>query len=397
MNLRPKSVTRLISLSPGWLGSLCLAILLLILVAGLRPFNFFPINEVEWLPDKNGVHFYGQGIVIGSEAWLKDQKSLSPEKPISLELWLRPLMETTNLPSILTLYDGKTPDIFLIGQWKSHLIVQSRTDDRASGKRDKPHRQMSIRNALSKNQDAFITITSGSDGSALYVNGQRARTYPRHHLLAGYASGPSRFILGNSPTGESYWNGNLMGLAIYNGVLSADQVTRNYRSWLRNDPYPAEGKGALLSLYPFTERQGTIAHNETNPKDALIIPEIFKPVNRKILYPGWPNFSSHWSFAQDVTINILGFIPLGFFFSALLMKVTHQRRLWVYLITAILGLCISVFIEVSQAYLPTRDSSLADVVWNGAGTILGIAIFQVIEKGVGGRVLGKTEVTRCKV
>ena len=37
------------------LKALCLAVLLSILVAGLWPFNFFPENRVEWLPDRDGV------------------------------------------------------------------------------------------------------------------------------------------------------------------------------------------------------------------------------------------------------------------------------------------------------------------------------------------------------
>jgi len=40
------------------LGSICFAILIIILIAGLWPFNFFPKNKVTWLPDKNGVFFF---------------------------------------------------------------------------------------------------------------------------------------------------------------------------------------------------------------------------------------------------------------------------------------------------------------------------------------------------
>jgi len=47
------------------------------------------------------------------------------------------------------------------------------------------------------------------------------------------------------------------------------------------------------------------------------------------------------------------------------------------MITAILGMGLSLAIELSKAYLPTRDSSLADVASNFAGTILGIVIFQI--------------------
>lgn len=377
MNLGLKYISQLNPESPRLLGALCMAILIIILVAGLWPFNFFPRNKVAWLPDQNGVHFYGQGIIISSAVRDKEQKPPFPDGTITLELWLRPLMETGNLPHILTLYDGKTPDIFLVGQWKSHLIIRSRTDDQAARKRVKPYQEIGIHNALLKNQNTLITITSGSEGSAIYVNGKLAQTYPRHRLLSGNRSGDIRLILGNSPTGESCWNGNLMGLAIYNRALSADQVSGDYRSWLGNDYAMIKRSDGLVGLYPFNERKGSMVHNEANANDTLIIPGIFKPLQRKILAPLWLDFQWNLSFVQDVTINILGFIPFGFYFSALFLKTARKRSLSAYMITAILGMGLSLAIELSQAYLPTRDSSLADVASNFAGTILGIVIFQI--------------------
>jgi len=60
-------------------------------------------------------------------------------------------------------------------------------------------------------------------------------------------------------------------------------------------------------------------------------------------------------------INILGFIPFGFFFSALLLKITGLRRLSAYLLIVALGTGLSFTIELIQPYLPTRGSSLTDV------------------------------------
>jgi len=375
-NLGLKYISQLNPESPRLLGAVCMAILIIILVAGLWPFNFFPRNTVAWLPDQNGVHIYGQGI-INSNTRLKDHQSLFPDTSITLELRLRPLMETGNLPHILTYYDGKTPDIFFVGQWKSHLIIRSRTDDPTARKRGKPYQEIGILNVLLRNQDSFIAITSGPEGSAIYVNGKLKGAYPRYRLLAGNTSGNVRLILGNSSTGESYWNGNIMGLAIYNRALSADQVSRDYRSWRENDHAMIKRSDGLVGLYPFNERKGAMAHNETNANDTLIIPERFTPLQRKILSPLWPEFQWNLSFIQDITINILGFIPFGFYFSALFLKTTRERRLPSYMITTILGMGISLAIELSQAYLPTRDSSLTDVVMNSAGTILGVVTFQI--------------------
>jgi len=360
--------------NPLLLGAVCMAILITILVTGLWPFNFFPRNAVAWLPDQNGVRFYGQGI-ISSNNRQQDHQFPFPDASITLELWLRPMTETGN---ILTYYDSKSPDIFFVGQWKSHLIIRSRTDDPAARKRGKPYQEIGLRNVLQKNRDSFITIASGPEGSAIYVSDRLADVYPRRRLLARNTSGNVRLILGNSSTGESFWNGNLMGLAIYNRVLSADQISRDYRSWRENDHAMIKQGDGLVGLYPFSEKKGTMVHNEINPNDTLTIPERFKPLHRKILYPFWPESLWNLSFISDVTINVLGFIPFGFCFSALFLKTVRQRRLASYMSAAILGVGISLVIELIQAYIPTRDSSLMDVMSNSTGTILGVVIFKIL-------------------
>jgi VanZ family protein len=74
--------------------------------------------------------------------------------------------------------------------------------------------------------------------------------------------------------------------------------------------------------------------------------------------------------APDVVSNLLLFMPLG----ALLHR-EGQRRSWGLFLTLTLagaaGLLISLTIEYLQAFLPTRDSSLLDVLTNSAGALIG--------------------------
>ena len=380
MNLAFRYISQLNDKTPRLLGTVCFAILLIILVAGLWPFNFLAGNQVAWMPDQDGVHFYGQGIIVSSEVLNKEQRMLFPDKSITLEIRLRPLLVTGNLPHILTLYDGRTPDIFFVGQWKSHLIIRSRTDNPTMRKKGKAYGEIGLNNALLKDRDCFLTITSGTGGTAVYINGKLMRSYAGYNMLAGVTERPVRLILGNSPTGESYWNGNLTGLAIYKRALSADQVFKSYETWTGITPPLVSADDGCLAIYLFNERKGTMVHNEINAIDTLTIPEIFKPVQRKILYPLWSEFRWNLSFIQDITTNTLGFIPFGFFFSALLLKITRLRRLPAYLIIILLGTGLSLTIELIQAYLPTRDSSLMDVLTNSAGTILGAAVCQSLYK-----------------
>jgi len=366
---------------PGLTGAVCLLILLVILVAGLWPFNFFPKNKVIWLPDRDGVFLFGQqSMIISADNTQKGQPPPFPTRSMTLELWLRPAMETGNAPSILTLYDGKTPELLAIKQWRSHLAIWSRADDPIARKRGKPYQEMGFRNALLKGRDAFITIASSAEGTILYLNGEQAQTYPRRRLLAGTPQGNIRLILGNSPTGDSDWAGSIMGLALYNRTLTPDQVARDYQSWLQNDSFSIKQETGLVGLYPFYERRGDIVHNAANADELLMIPEAFKPPQRKGLSSPWRDFQWSLSYFQDVAINLLGFIPLGFFFSAFLLKATGRKKSTVYVVTAVLGITISFSIELLQVHLPTRSPQMTDVLMNSAGTILGIVVFQIVHK-----------------
>ncbi len=85
-------------------------------------------------------------------------------------------------------------------------------------------------------------------------------------------------------------------------------------------------------------------------------------------------FNRRWSYWKNVGINIGGFIPLGFFFCAYLTlagKITRPA-----LVTVFLGAAVSVTIEVLQAYLPTRDSGMTDIITNTLGTCLGVILYR---------------------
>src|SRR5207248_262794 len=78
----------------------------------------------------------------------------------------------------------------------------------------------------------------------------------------------------------------------------------------------------------------------------------------------------------DTLLNILGFIPLGFFLCAYLEDAKHYSRRNGFVGAIIFGVLTSLAIELLQVFLPSRDSSLLDVVNNVLGTIAG-AFFQL--------------------
>jgi glycopeptide antibiotics resistance protein len=363
-------------------GVLFLAVLLIIITAGLWPFNFIPKNKVKWLPDRNGVHFYGHGIIISSDPLRLAPDPSSLEPSITIELHLRPLIETSNLPRILTLYDGKTPDIFFVGQWRSHLDIQSRTDNPAMRKKGKAYGETGLMNALLKNQDVLITVISGKNGTNIYMNGNFAAASPRHSLLSDYKGQAFHIILGNSSTGKGYWTGEFLGLAIYNTTLTPEQISANHLSWLKSDFSSIKQAKSLIALYPFKEREGIFVNNRVGASAALSIPKIFQHPKQAILEPPWQDFYFNGSFITDAIINILGFIPLGLITCTYLLNIMPylKRKNTTYLIVFIFCCSLTFSIELLQIYLPSRQSQLGDVLFNTLGTILGIAVYHAFTK-----------------
>ena len=213
---------------------LCLLYALGLLCVGLWPFNFWPENKVEWLKDRNGVHFYGQGIIYSTIPLF--QSSNIPNKSITLELWLQPDSEPhPYLPHILSLYDGKESEEFFVGQWKSHLILRTKVLSPKSGQ---AYREVGVRNALPKGQSRFIAITSDGKGTCIYVDGRLEKTYADFSFIPKDRKISNQIILGNSPTGKGYWTGNIFGLAVYNRSLSSEQVFQHFQSGMTGKYLP---------------------------------------------------------------------------------------------------------------------------------------------------------------
>jgi hypothetical protein len=83
-------------------GVVCLLITAAILIAGLWPFEFNPVNKVEWVQNGSGIRFYGQGIVFSPEPLLI-QHIIARNAAITLEFLVRPNKEiSTMVASMLT-------------------------------------------------------------------------------------------------------------------------------------------------------------------------------------------------------------------------------------------------------------------------------------------------------
>jgi hypothetical protein len=340
------------------LGVVCIILLGGILYAGLTPFHS-PANEISWVAGADSLHFGEHGTLF----------SIDPYPPPSsggdrsLELWMQPgKIEDSN--TLISFYDPASPREVSIRQEESDLVIEvgasaawrhARTD------------KLYIPDVFHDGQRAFWTVTFGKSGTAVYRNGALVGKSP---LSPSSAELSGQLIVSGSPIFDDSWSGVLSGLAIYDSALNSSQIARHYASWSKGPP-AIVSDDRCTGLYVFSERAGNSVHNGAASGNDLYIPAKYTVLRKTLLDPVWRAFSWNRGFWQDAVINITGFIPFGCFFCAYFRARGFSRPA---VLASTLGAAVSLFIEVTQRFLPTRDSSMADLINNTLGSVIGAAI-----------------------
>jgi VanZ family protein len=346
------------------LRAICTLVLLGILVAGLWPFHT-PRNEVSWLSQTNGILLGKHGSIV-SAGFFKARASQA-DNSCSLEIWLKPSRVDSG-GMILAFYRPERRIVpFALRQFRGGLVVEHNLTKRFDRKME-----MYIGDVFNIHKPVLVTITSGNAGTVVYVDGafvKRAQSYAiSNQDLTG------RLVVGNAASTNYHWSGQLKGIAVYDRELSAAEVSQSFLDWMKNRQLDSVTSQDLVARYLFDEGNGSVVHNRADSATDLLIPERFFVLNEQFLERPWDEFRPRWSYWKDNAINIVGFIPLGFFFYAYfsqLRRIKHPVALPI-----ALGFAVSLTIEVLQAFLPTRDSGITDLFTNTLGTATGVMMFR---------------------
>ena len=130
----------------------------------------------------------------------------------------------------------------------------------------------------------------------------------------------------------------------------------------------------LLALYSFEKRSGRIIDNDIGSRPELYIPRIFSIPRKKMLALPWEEPSSGLDYVESIFINIVGFVPFGFFLFGYWTWNRDCNRAAP--ATILLGALISLTIEILQAFIPTRLSGVTDIITNTLGTCIGVMLWK---------------------
>ena len=357
----------------------CLAICLSFGIAGLWPFNFLPRNRVEWLSNGAGLRFELQSMIYSPEQVAFGSSGGPDTNPAacSIELWLKTETKSgRGLPYIFSIHDGWLPESLVIGQWRESLVLRVRRSDAVGGP---GYRERGVANALPKDQWRFITVTFGTNGTCFYVDGVPAGESRNNFLSSPQLQG--RLILGDAAIGHHEWRGQCRGVALYHRSLTPAEIREHCAAWTNHQARSLATTPGLAALYVFDQAEGRSVAALPPHQPHLAIPQRYRVLSPSILVTPWARSPRSGDKLADIFINIVGFVPFGLLFLWYRLARGAEgggrgalRLGWEALLVVCSGAALSLSIELLQVLLPSRFSSMTDLLCNTVGTLLGVVL-----------------------
>ncbi|WP_373500817.1 VanZ family protein [Desulfococcus sp.] len=351
------------------------AVLAGIIIMGLNPRHSLFTNKVGRPADGAGIRFRKYGI-----AFTKPFDPVVPARPaerpsFSVEIAFTSEHRRKNGFGLLFMFhDGDDASQFLMGQWHSRIVFMNGDDYDHS--RKAPRIMADIAAAASK--AIVVTLVSGPGGTRLYMDGGLVLEKKGLKLTLPGGDRRPRLVLGNSVYGDNPWEGAVYGFAAYPHALTPADVANHHGRWLKSRDFSfAMGEGTSL-LYLFDETSGGESIDRSGLGRHLETPAAVTVLKPRILAFPPDKFRFSSNFIQDIIINFIGFVPFGLVFTAILLRVRGLRVGYAMAASVLLGFAVSLAIEIGQAWIPSRSSSLLDLLLNTGGAGSGAAVWGIL-------------------
>lgn len=357
LNKRPQSI------SETKAQVLCIGAVCAVLAATLWPFNPSPKNGVRWLSG-GGLTFSEGGLVLSDDVL---KPPADDDVSYSIELLVRPA-RVRRSHTILAFYNSGRPKQLLVRQYADGLLV----NHDASVDRDKTRTvKFDVGHVFHRGTIVQVTISSGHNGTMVYVDGQAREYIPTFRLRREEIS--SQIVLGTSPVTYHPWSGELHGLAIYAKELTPKNASEHFESWTDTGKKPDLDRA--IALYSFSEGTGRLVRNAVSGGASLEVPASFLIPYKDFLTSPVREFRPDWKYAIEVVVNVAGFIPLGVILYACFLW--SRRPLVAILMASVSAAFLSVVIEILQYYIPRRGSGITDIITNSLGAAIGALLTQI--------------------
>jgi hypothetical protein len=355
----------------------CLLFGLCLLAIGLWPFNFRTDNHAVLLPNTDGLKFEAPaerskkdlgGMVFTPNPLVCSAQSRCEAGALTIEIELKAENELS--PCVKRIVEVRRNDgseAFYLGQWKSHLIVRSFNTPPSKGK---PYREIGAGGVLAAGRKILVALVSGPHGTHIHIDGQPVKNYPDVRLLRENETLEGHSVyLGNSPDLSCPWAGTVMGFALFGRAWTSAEVTEHKAPGEGGALPCRRGRVAAVANYRLDGFAGESIVDLSGSANDLWKPARLVFDKRPLGLPNGHSFSG-----SDVTLNLLGFVPFGFLVCLRLLSMGKFSPRGCLFFAATLGFAVSLAIELTQVWLPGRDSSLLDLTANTVGSAIGGAM-----------------------
>jgi len=343
---------------------------LVALFFGLRPKGGALANDAQWLADRTGIQFRSRGM-----AFVGDLRARWTDRsPASFTIEMAVTPASADLPGfnpLLVMHDGADSSQLVIWQYRSSLIAMNGDDYDFRQRRPR----VVARGIFSNLKTHYVAITSGEQGTRLYVDGSLADA-KKDMLLAIPGSGSElRLVVGNSVHAAHGWRGILRGMAITATDLDGQAILQRYRQWAAGGSFAATKPDSSLLLCSFNAGPGDASRSQ-DAGLSLRVPEKLVALEKTLL--GLQGLHAVWNrpVVFDTLVNVMGFVPLGIVFYGFFQSFTGtlaRNGRWLAVLACLL---LSLTIELSQAWIPLRVSSMMDFLLNTVGAWIGVEIWR---------------------
>ena len=349
-------------------------VLAVMLFAALRPWGYSFRNTASLRTDPPGLTFGARGLAFTRSFVSEDDSIDVNTNGLTLALEIDVADESPDgFAAIAVLHNGNDTEQLFLGQWRQHLVLMN-GDDYAH-KRRLP--RISVDTAKFPTGRLQLRITSDSSGSTLFVDGERVDHRPDLVLTVPVHG---RLTLGNAPDGKHPWNGRLhhfrMDRKSYEPGPSTDGFQPGPQSRISDLEYRASPWVSYRFDPGMNNEEGArrVADQSGNAID-LEFPLDTAFLTREFLGPGTVAPFIEEVVSRDGLLNFFGFIPLGWIVAGLIGSRQFRSRGFILIAAATAaGFGLSLGIEYLQTWMPTRSSSLLDLILNTAGTFAGAGL-----------------------
>lgn len=320
---------------------LLVIVFLIMAFYGFRTEETLNENRYSFLPESEAIRFEPHSVAY-TESF--PYIGTSDQNHLSMEMSIKPdYPEPIRFGIILQIYDKSNDSQICVGQWDRSLVILD-SDDYSNSKRlPKIYAAM----ALSE-EPMDLSILSGPQGTSVYINGELIKENASLFLKAPINEDATQLIIGNGIFGLTPWEGSISSLKIFSNDLQ--------------DP---------ILHYDFSEIIGKHIPEESGMDFPLLLPDEIRSLKKDILRSPQISALKTGTMEIDIFFNFFGFIPLGILI--FLNFPGSRSRSHILPLLVALGGCFlfSLSIEITQVWLPGRDSSTLDLILNTTGGLVG--------------------------